>query len=107
MLVYYFNRVIEGNKTIKKLVLVVENSSTQKSLKIIEFLEESKDLVELLYDPPYSPDLNPVERVWKHIRYRVTHNIYFDTLEALKNTIVNYIKKTLETEPRTKLLVLH
>jgi transposase len=84
--------LIEENRTTKKLVLVVDNSSTHKSRKVIEFLEEHKELIELLYLPPYSPDLNPVERVWKHMRYHITHNIYFETLEALENAIVQYLK---------------
>jgi transposase len=90
--VYYLNWLIEQNKTRNKLVLVVDNSSTHKSRKVIDFLEERKELIELLYLPPYSPDLNPVERVWKHMRYHVTHNIYFETLEALENAIVHYLK---------------
>jgi transposase len=31
--------------------------------------------------PPYSPELNPIERVWKLIRRRCLHNQYFPTLE--------------------------
>ena len=30
--------------------------------------------------PPYSPELNPVERVWKLTRRKATHNQYFDSM---------------------------
>jgi transposase len=33
--------------------------------------------------PPYSPELNPIERVWKLLRRTATHNTYFATLDAL------------------------
>ena len=33
--------------------------------------------------PPYSPDLNPIERVWKLTRRRGLHNRYFATLEEV------------------------
>jgi transposase len=35
------------------------------------------------YLPPYSPELNPVERVWKLLRRLRIHNQYFETLDAL------------------------
>jgi transposase len=39
----------------------------------------------LLFLPPYSPQLAPIERVWKLTRRLATHNRYFATLaEVLK-----------------------
>lgn len=35
------------------------------------------------YLPPYSPELNPIERVWKLLRRLRIHNQYFETLERL------------------------
>jgi transposase len=31
--------------------------------------------------PAYSPELNPIERVWKLTRRRCLHNRYFDNLQ--------------------------
>jgi transposase len=33
--------------------------------------------------PPYSPDMNPIERVWKLTRRQATHNRYFPTLDEI------------------------
>ena len=41
--------------------------------------------------PPYSPDLNPIERVWKDIPYHKTHNVYFEDYVQLENTIIEYL----------------
>ena len=35
------------------------------------------------YLPPYSPELNPIERVWKLLCRLRLHNEYFETLELL------------------------
>ena len=35
----------------------------------------------LEYLPPYSPELNPIERVWKLTRRLATHNRYFPAIE--------------------------
>ncbi len=37
----------------------------------------------LCFLPPYSPDLNPIERVWKLTRRLCTHNQYFSQLDEL------------------------
>ena len=33
--------------------------------------------------PPYSPDLNPIERVWKLTRRLCLHNVYFPKLDQV------------------------
>lgn len=37
--------------------------------------------------PPYSPELNPIERVWKLVRRIATHNRYFSGLEEIRGAI--------------------
>jgi transposase len=39
------------------------------------------------YLPPYSPDLNPIERVWKLTRRNCLHNRYFQTLKHIENVV--------------------
>ncbi len=41
--------------------------------------------------PPYSPELNPIERVWKLLRRLATHNEYFATLDDLVNAVQRQI----------------
>lgn len=57
----------------------------------------SKDLhipenIELLYLPPYSPELNPVERLWRHLKAAATHNILHWTLDELMDSLQNAIQ---------------
>lgn len=42
--------------------------------------------------PPYSPELNPVERLWWWLRKEVTHNQIFETLEAMMNALEKEFK---------------
>lgn len=91
--IYYLRWLLKVIKTKKKIVLVLDNASSHKSHKVKEFVAKHQKRLELLYLPPYSPDLNPIERVWKHLRYHVTHNVYFETIEALENAIINYLKE--------------
>jgi transposase len=44
-------------------------------------------VLRLLFLPPYSPQLAPIERVWKLARRLATHNRYFATLDELIATV--------------------
>ena len=46
-----------------------------------QWREDHADDFVLDYLPPYSPELNPIERVWKLTRRRCLHNRYFARLD--------------------------
>jgi transposase len=47
----------------------------------------------LMFLPPYSPELNPVEKLWQWLRKEATHNILFKTLEELMDALENELRK--------------
>ncbi|WP_155760226.1 IS630 family transposase [Francisella tularensis] len=49
-----------------KTTIVIDNASFHKSSKLIEIA--NKFDVQILYLPPYSPDLNPIEKVWANFK---------------------------------------
>jgi transposase len=79
----------DGNK--KKILLVLDNAKyhastmlSNRHAKILQtWLKEISNVLELFFLPPYSPDLNPIEMLWKKTRRNVTHNRYFDSLQNL------------------------
>jgi transposase len=46
-----------------------------------------------IFLPPYSPELNPIERVWRITRRQVTHNGYFESLEDRRAALVSHFEK--------------
>jgi putative transposase len=98
--VYYLKWIIGKFRKRKKIVLILDNSSSHKSNKVTEFVNKHKKRLELFFLPPYSPELNLVERVWKNLRYRVTHNTFFENLEALENAVVEYLKEHAKPNER-------
>lgn len=44
-------------------------------------------MIQLDFLPPYSPELNPIERVWKLTRRLCTHNRYFPHMDDLTREV--------------------
>jgi len=55
-----------------------------------------------VFIPPYSPELNPAERVWQYLKDQLCHKV-FKTLEEIQNEMDKTINSLLTTE-RTKTL---
>lgn len=70
----------------RPMVLVTDNAPYHRSEELGPFLAAHRGLC-LDYLPPYSPKLNPIERVWKLLRRLATHNEYFETLEELTERV--------------------
>ncbi len=79
----------------KKYAIVMDNAPWHKKmyrLIVTEKCDEYSDIrdkVEFILLPPYSPDLNPIEQVWRITRRENTHNVFFDSIESLKSTVDN------------------
>jgi len=69
-----------------RVVLIVDNAPWHRGRLIDEVLGEHRHL-EFYRLPSYSPQLNVIERFWKLLRRRATHNRFFDTLSELKQAL--------------------
>jgi transposase len=69
-----------------RVVLTIDNAPWHRGALINEALAENPHL-EFYRLPSYSPNLNPIERFWKKLRRRATHNRLFDTIKDLKASV--------------------
>jgi len=76
----------------KETVAVVDNASIHTSRKFKEMLEiwESKGL-KVFYLPPYSPQLNPIEILWRFMKYQW---IDFSAYKSAKH-MLDYVEKVI------------
>ena len=88
----YLDLLLKSTKSKKKIVLVLDNAAPHKSKIIKEYIKEHDKRIELLYLPPYSPDLQPAELIWRELRKERIHNRYFPSKQCLLDTIEEYLK---------------
>ncbi len=84
--VAYLSQILRWNP-VRKIYLILDNARYHHAVMVREFLELHDNRLILIFLPPYSPNLNIVERVWKLTKKLATHNRFFDELKELKRTI--------------------
>lgn len=73
----------------QKIYLISDNAKYYRAKLVREFLE-SQPRVCLLFLPPYSPNLNLIERLWKYMRRKVIDTTYYGTFEEFRNQIKKF-----------------
>lgn len=89
----------------QKIVLVVDNFIIHHSRKTQQFLEKYADQLLLFMLPTYSPWLNLIERLWKHLRRKVTHNHLFASIAELVKAVCSFLE-ALNTTPKLILSII-
>jgi len=52
--------------------------------------------------PPHSPELNPVEHIWEELREKYLHNIAFDSLDTLEDTLCSGIRHLMQNHDKVR-----
>lgn len=65
----FLRRLITGMD--RKIFLIVDGHPTHKAKLVRQFVEDHADQIELFFLPPYSPELNPDELAWAHVKIKV------------------------------------
>jgi putative transposase len=65
----------------KKVYMVLDNVRFHHAKRLKPILKRYSHRIELIFLPLYSPDLNPVERIWWLMRKEVTHNRWVKSME--------------------------
>lgn len=71
----------------RKIHLILDNAKYHKGPQVKEWLQDKQQRIELHYLPPYSPEFNAAEYVWKETRRKTTHNRFFKTLSEFKERL--------------------
>lgn len=71
----------------RKVFLIMDGAGWHKSKELV--IPEN---IEIIYLPPYSPELNPVERLWQYIKSNTIKNKIYETIDELEDIIYDFIK---------------
>ena len=74
-------------QTTQPIILIQDGAKYHTSAETKAFFTQQAARLQVFQLPTYSPDYNPIEKLWKKIKQHDTHLHYFPTFEALTNKV--------------------
>lgn len=84
----FLQKIEKAYPTKKRVHLFCDNAPYYRNKEVTRYLSTSK--IHLHFLPPYSPNLNPIERLWKWMKERVSYNTYYESFEEFKLAIFGF-----------------
>jgi len=78
--------------------LVLDNARYQRCRLVIDLAKKLG--IELLFLPPYSPNLNLIERVWKLVKKECLYSKYYENFPLFRQTIQNFIDTMAQVQQK-------
>lgn len=83
-----------------KIVMILDNARIHHAKMIQPFLLENNNRLQLEFLPPYSPELNLIEGLWKWLKSEIINNVFFSNVMKIRVAVrgfINLINKTTDT----------
>ena len=74
------------------IVLVMDNARYQKCQLVLEKAQSLN--IQIIFLPPYSPNLNLIERLWKFVKKEVLYNEYYQEYNKFCTAISDCLDQT-------------
>lgn len=80
------------SQTHRPIILIQDGARYHTARATRQFMAQYSERLTVYQLPSYSPDFNPIEKLWRKVKRQATHNHYFENFEAL----VASVEKTLQ-----------
>lgn len=84
----FFQKIEEAYPCKRRVHVFCDNAPYYRNKAVSQYLATSKIVLRFL--PPYSPNLNPIERLWKWMKERVIYNTYYEHFEDFKAAVIGF-----------------
>lgn len=91
------------NPNEKNIYIFLDNARYNRAKKV-KALAKTLD-IKLRYLPPYSPNLNPIERLWKFMKKKVLANRYYEEFSEFKRTVMEFFRGIRKYRTELKSLI--
>lgn len=83
------SKILSKNKNKKRIYLITDNARYYRNKELQAYLQ-THHKIKWIYLPPYSPNLNLIERLWRFMKKEVIHGYYYDTFNKFKSSIEDF-----------------
>lgn len=96
----FIKRLIHGST--RMIFLIVDGHPAHKARKVGKFIETIRDRFRLFFLPPYSPELNPDERVWNDLKNNAVGRRVITEPAALHSAVISHLRFIQKSPDRVR-----
>ncbi len=75
-----FERIEQAHPSAESIYVIADNAGYSHAGAVKEYLSSGRSRIRLWFLPPYSPNLNLIERLWKFFRKKALNNRYYTSV---------------------------
>lgn len=92
-IIHFLKSVEAAHPLTKAIHIILDQSGYHRSHELEAYVASSK--IKLHFLPPYSPNLNAIERLWKVMNEQVRNNVHFKSAKEFREKITGFFKAKL------------
>ncbi len=86
----------------RMIFLIVDGHPAHKAKSVTQFVESVKDRFRLFFLPPYSPELNPDERVWNDVKGNAVGRRKINSPKDLHGAVISHLRLIQKSPDRVR-----
>jgi len=86
----------------RMIFLIVDGHPAHKAKMVARFAESAKDRLQLFFLPPYSPELNPDERVWNDLKNNAVGRKFISSPKDLNKAVISHLRLVQKSPDRVR-----
>lgn len=83
---------MQANQAEGKINIIADNARYYRSKLVSQYLENNTR-IQLIFLPPYSPNLNLIERLWRFFKRKITYNKYYERFALFKEKCLEFLQQ--------------
>jgi len=86
------------------IYIILDNARYYRSEMVADFISRNPR-IQLIFLPPYSPNLNVIERLWRFFKKNITYNKYYEEFAVFRKYCLHFFRNIKKYRPQLETLM--
>ena len=73
--------------------MILDNARPHHAKMLKDWLHSNRHRIELMFLPPYCPDLNPIEGIWQDAKSQTTYNEFYEVFDHFQAALTSKLRE--------------
>jgi transposase len=78
------------------ITIILYNSRIHHAKLLKPLLQKHRERLNLVFLPPYSPNLNLIEGLWRWMKSEIINNIFYDSVKEIQKEVRSFIDSNIK-----------